>query len=147
MRIRRELRSGVRFLVCVWLVQVAACGAGRGGPHEPVFSHAAHHEEPPSGEHPLVEHDEMWSGLEAPEPGWSACTAGAECTTVEVGCCDHCNGGRLVAVRAEHAEAVRAHATSACDEVACTERGCDGGEPRCVAGRCAFVALYRSAAP
>ncbi len=53
------------------------------------------------------------------------CSGGQSCVIVELGCCDHCNGGRAVAVVAGQEDAVLAeHGESCGNNVACTEMGC-----------------------
>lgn len=67
-----------------------------------------------------------------------ACAADADCAAVELACCDHCNGGRVVGVHKDYAADVRReHAPPAeCDGVACTEMACAVATPICRAGRC-----------
>ena len=53
------------------------------------------------------------------------CSGGQTCVIVELGCCDHCNGGRAVAVAAGQEEAVlAAHGEECPGNTACTEMGC-----------------------
>jgi hypothetical protein len=53
------------------------------------------------------------------------CQADAECAIVELGCCDTCNGGWMMSVRADHVEAARARWGDDCGGgFACTELGC-----------------------
>lgn len=54
---------------------------------------------------------------------WRACSAADECKLVEVACCDHCNGGKVVSVNARHvpdAEKLRPQ----CGPTMCTKRAC-----------------------
>jgi hypothetical protein len=67
-----------------------------------------------------------------------ACTVDADCVVVEMGCCDHCNGGALMSIAKDNKDAAMArwHATDCND--GCTERACDWHEaPVCDAGTCA----------
>ena len=79
---------------------------------------------------------------------WFACGADADCVVFEAECCDHCNGGRAVAVNGDHlAEARDALAVppASCEGVACTLRGCDELVGACQAGRCATATAARCA--
>ncbi len=113
------------------------------------------HEAPPVADErqtdegpPIVRQSEMWSGRSAPDPSFVTCSADADCATVEIGCCDHCNGGALAAVRAERVAEVRAAQTASCGEtVACTERACANGTALCADGECAYVAAWRGGPP
>lgn len=74
---------------------------------------------------------------------WTQCTTDAECQLLEVGCCDHCNGGDAIAVNRDHAQdARRWHAArrTCPSPTLCTERGCYGPFPTCSAGRCELKA-------
>ncbi len=71
---------------------------------------------------------------------WLSCVADADCVPVETECCDHCNGGGLVAVNRDHQdEADAALPADECLAVACTEMGCAPGEAECRDGACAIV--------
>ena len=63
-----------------------------------------------------------------PRPGTiderQACTVDAACAVVELGCCDHCNGGRVAGVHRDFAAEVHASATAACGDTACTLMAC-----------------------
>jgi hypothetical protein len=125
--------------------------ASNGGADQPVSSGEL---PPPSAsgtpgetEHPIVLQEAMWDGRTAPDPAAVACADDAECRVIEIACCDHCNGGTLASVRADHADEIAAAQRAGCGDVACTERGCAGGQPTCEQGRCAYVALFRSTVP
>jgi hypothetical protein len=66
----------------------------------------------------------------APAPGGfderQACTADADCAVVEIGCCDHCNGGTVVGVHRDFAAAVREQyaGEAKCRDTACTKMAC-----------------------
>lgn len=80
-----------------------------------------------------------WNGLDTPHPAWVACNADAECTTVEIGCCDHCNGGRVVPANRQSAPQVDQRYSATCPpDQACTERGCMGPDAVCRDGACAL---------
>lgn len=70
-----------------------------------------------------------------------ACTVDTDCTIIEVGCCDHCNGGAMMSVANAHVDAARDRwQDHECTNTACTERGCDWHEaPVCDNGTCARV--------
>lgn len=76
--------------------------------------------------------------LEVPD-SWYGCAEASECALIEVGCCDHCNGGTLVSINATYAEEAKSRLQDGCNEpVACTERACEPKYPTCEAGRCGF---------
>lgn len=53
-----------------------------------------------------------------------ACTVDADCAVVELGCCDHCNGGQVAGVHKDFAAEVHASATADCGDTACTLMAC-----------------------
>jgi hypothetical protein len=67
-----------------------------------------------------------------------ACQSDADCIVVEMGCCDHCNGGFLLSVNKTQVDAARAaHGEKDCTGVACTERGCSfDPQPLCTNRQC-----------
>jgi hypothetical protein len=73
-----------------------------------------------------------------PEPMF-ACLTDEDCTVVELGCCDACNGGWQLSVNTKHVD----HATqelheSDCGTTACTRMACvDALSPVCDGGLCA----------
>jgi hypothetical protein len=69
---------------------------------------------------------------------WFSCRTDGDCTIVEMGCCDRCNGGWVMSVaRAHVAPATARYKEQACTGV-CTDRGCvDDPIPICKAGTCA----------
>lgn len=74
-------------------------------------------------------------------PEWSACTANDDCTAIELGCCDHCNGGKLMSVHKQYADAASAkHKQSPCINVACTEMACAAPVTFCDDATCAHKA-------
>ena len=65
------------------------------------------------------------------------CTKDEDCVVVEIGCCDHCNGGEVVAVNAAYAEEVEDYHKPDCGETyACTMMACPDELPRCREGEC-----------
>jgi hypothetical protein len=66
-----------------------------------------------------------------------ACQEDSDCTVVELGCCDHCNGGWSASINKDYAEQVelRNHDSCESDEF-CTEMWCGYEFPRCVNGQC-----------
>jgi hypothetical protein len=71
---------------------------------------------------------------------WNSCRVASDCALVELGCCDHCNGGRAVSVNREYADEVRETMSDACGEGhACTLMGCPAIEPVCREGMCTYA--------
>lgn len=70
---------------------------------------------------------------------WNTCDANADCAVFESECCDHCNGGKLIAVNKTHLDAaIKAFKKPAdqCKGTACTEKGCGAAVAACEAGKC-----------
>lgn len=68
---------------------------------------------------------------------WRACDTDAECTVVELGCCDHCNGGSVIATHADYAESIQQALGEECEEdYACTLMGCAPYLAKCEGGLC-----------
>ncbi|MFT6231960.1 MAG: hypothetical protein ACJAZO_002473 [Myxococcota bacterium] len=68
------------------------------------------------------------------------CDTAEECSVLELGCCDHCNGGRAVAVSERRSADVQATYVESCTSgQACTEMGCAPLEATCDQGRCVTV--------
>jgi hypothetical protein len=71
------------------------------------------------------------------DPALTQCTIAGDCTVVELGCCDACNGGVAVAVRSDARGDVIDEYSEACGPtVACTLMGCPPLEAVCDAGTC-----------
>jgi hypothetical protein len=71
--------------------------------------------------------DALWQNLAAPPNEWVSCEQDQDCAIAEVGCCDHCNGGRRVVVNSRFAKQAAAKygakkCTEGCTEVACAPR-------------------------
>ena len=76
-------------------------------------------------------------------PAWLACSQDSDCAAVEIGCCDHCNGGKVLAARTDHiGEVQTAFGAKACAGTGCTMRYCSGPAiPLCQQGQCAVGPL------
>jgi hypothetical protein len=65
------------------------------------------------------------------------CTKDEDCVVVEIGCCDHCNGGEVASVNVAYAEEVEEYHTGDCgDQIMCTMMACPDELPRCREGEC-----------
>lgn len=55
-----------------------------------------------------------------------SCTVDTDCAVVEIECCDHCNGGTVVAVHRDYLAEVESQYASPeeCADVACTKMAC-----------------------
>ncbi|MBN1282834.1 MAG: hypothetical protein JXA24_03575 [Proteobacteria bacterium] len=70
--------------------------------------------------------------------GWQSCENDRDCAVVELGCCDHCNGGRVVAANVAHVDDVKESMSDQCDEgYACTLMACAPQLAKCEQGLCA----------
>lgn len=75
-----------------------------------------------------------------PPDDWVACKADADCEPIEMGCCDHCNGGWVLAVERGHAQTARTQVHEKCEaQVSCTELACGKVGARCDGGRCTWT--------
>ncbi len=71
---------------------------------------------------------------------WGKCSKDADCAVFQTECCDHCNGGKLMAVNQTYVDAAKAkHAKTAeqCGQTACTLKAC--GKPLAVCDKGACV--------
>ena len=73
------------------------------------------------------------------DPEYTACDAPGDCVLVELGRCDHCNGGVVVSVNADSEEAVRRRYSDRRWTYSCTEMSCTPIEATCEAETCAFA--------
>jgi hypothetical protein len=74
------------------------------------------------------------------DPMYTDCSGGEACVIVQLGCCDHCNGGAAVSVTAGSETAVMdAYGQSCRPPVACTEMACAPRIAECEAGVCVSV--------
>jgi hypothetical protein len=121
-------RFAARLLMCSLIS--AGCGAAEGAPAAPL---------PAAVDEPKQEPAPTSAPSSEPNASgdpWQACSADADCTVIEVGCCDHCNGGSVLSVSKAHADdALSAYKATGCSG-ACTERGCAAAEPICKVGVC-----------
>jgi hypothetical protein len=67
-----------------------------------------------------------------------ACVTDEDCTVVEMGCCDHCNGGWQMAVNTKYVDHAMTWHESECETAACTRMACEETlSPVCDGGVCA----------
>ncbi len=78
----------------------------------------------------------------AAPPAWFACAQPGDCAAVEIACCDHCNGGKLMAANKAYASDVKSmFGAKNCGGVACTAMGCAFPPTlACQQGQCAIGA-------
>jgi hypothetical protein len=95
----------------------------------------------PVGEQPAVEPEAPAppppAAFEAPEleDGMQVCMGAVDCVVVELGCCNHCGGGALVAVNKTRAEEVKQkHGQKECDSIQCPSTECPTPEAVCSGG-------------
>lgn len=79
---------------------------------------------------PAVDNDAMF-----------ACASAADCVVLEMGCCDHCNGGYLLSVNGLQAEqAIQNHRAHDCGASVCGHDRCAAtSHAVCDAGECARI--------
>jgi hypothetical protein len=71
---------------------------------------------------------------------WTDCSDGASCVVVQLGCCDHCNGGVGVSVRSDAVTQVEAELAQECDTAQdCTAMGCGELSAECDQGTCILL--------
>ena len=75
------------------------------------------------------------------DPAWRACQAPSDCAVIEVGCCDHCNGGEVASVNAAYTEQAKAALSPPAGTCPgqCTLLGCAPEVPTCDGGTCGHV--------
>lgn len=74
-------------------------------------------------------------------PGWVACNVPNDCVAVELGCCDHCNGGKLGGFHKDYAKQAKDALGEVCTPpIACTEMACGQAVATCQAGQCVAMA-------
>lgn len=77
-----------------------------------------------------------------------ACVVDEDCTIVELGCCDECNGGFAVSATLGEEEAVLdEYGEGACGGTDCTLLGCNPLVPRCSNGLCIVDRSAREVGP
>ena len=70
---------------------------------------------------------------------WFACKQASDCTAVEVGCCDHCNGGKLTPAAKTFAASVKfVFGAKSCAGTQCTLLACSYPTLVCDQGQCAL---------
>lgn len=84
----------------------------------------------------VVPAEVAWRGLPRPEETWLMCLTDADCEAAEIGCCDHCSGGRVVPVRRDHAADVVEAYGERCGRSECPEADCPRAPTVCHEGRC-----------
>ena len=86
-------------------------------------------------------------------PSWLACKRNEDCQALQMGCCDHCSGGWVVAANTAHAERVTSTYHTSCESYAtlkddgtqtvcepfCPETGCGPVRAECDDGRCTWA--------
>ncbi|MFO0661442.1 MAG: hypothetical protein U0165_16660 [Polyangiaceae bacterium] len=85
---------------------------------------------------------EVWKGLTPPPAAMLSCKSDAECVGVEIGCCDHCNSGRVLPAAKnarDQVEHLYKPAMKCAKNLACTTRACMGPDPICNAGVCGLA--------
>lgn len=75
--------------------------------------------------------------------GYDLCDSDSDCTVVEIGCCDHCNGGSVKAVNSRFKDDVQNEFGESCPvrsdgspAYECTLMACSPKLARCQSGRC-----------
>jgi hypothetical protein len=93
---------------------------------------------------PPTAHPPAADDADAPIPStsdssaWFSCRGDGDCTIVEMGCCDRCNGGWVLSVARAHVAAATVHYKEQSCQGDCTRRGCvDDPIAICKAGTCA----------
>lgn len=70
----------------------------------------------------------------------TTCDVPEDCVVVELGCCDACNGGVVVAVHADHAAETRDTYSERCSgNTACTLVACAPNTADCIDSTCTVV--------
>ena len=73
------------------------------------------------------------------DPSWFVCDSINDCAVFQGECCDHCNGGKLVAVNKKYldvAKKVLAKPADQCKGTPCTEKACGQPVAACDNGKC-----------
>lgn len=79
---------------------------------------------------------ELWDKLPAPPNEWVSCEQDQDCAVAEIGCCDHCNGGRRVVVNSRFTkQAATKYGTKVC-KGNCTEKACAPRVVLCAEHQC-----------
>ncbi len=86
--------------------------------------------------------DEPWNPPDQPavDAAYTDCSGGQTCVVVELGCCDHCNGGSAIAViEGQQATATAEYGETCGNRLACTEIGCAPLTAVCNEGTCGLM--------
>lgn len=71
---------------------------------------------------------------------YTTCAVDEDCTTVQLGCCDHCNGGTIVATNADSQQEVEDEYSERCaDDHMCSLVGCETPEAACEGATCELL--------
>ncbi|MGE0547644.1 MAG: hypothetical protein AB7O24_01075 [Kofleriaceae bacterium] len=84
---------------------------------------------------------------------WLHCARDADCIALELGCCDRCNGGWVLATNRDHADRARELYHTPCDPypeftddgsivvctTSCTEKACNPTRAVCDEGQCTWA--------
>ncbi|MCO4748079.1 MAG: hypothetical protein KC912_25015 [Proteobacteria bacterium] len=74
------------------------------------------------------------------DAAYTTCADGESCVIVQLGCCDHCNGGAAVAVNSGSLSTVVDELGEDCSgQFACTEMGCAPITAECRDDACVMV--------
>ena len=74
------------------------------------------------------------------DEAWTDCSGGDSCVVVQLGCCDHCNGGAAVSVSANSAADVEEALAEECTGTEdCTVMGCGEVSAECDEGTCILM--------
>lgn len=93
---------------------------------------------PPSPTAAPGDPDEAAARRDAPAE-YFTCEADSDCAAIEMGACDHCNGGFLEAARTEHVDEIKRRWGDHRDLVACTEIACEEAGVECAEGSCSPI--------
>lgn len=81
------------------------------------------------------------TGPDTAAPELFACKSDLDCVAIETECCDHCNGGKALAVAAAYlTEAKAQFGPGNCAGIACTEMACAPSKVLCKNKKCALIA-------
>lgn len=74
------------------------------------------------------------------DAAWTDCSGGQSCVVVQLGCCDHCNGGAAVSVSVDAVADVEAALGEDCtDAEDCSVMGCGEVSAECDQGVCILL--------
>lgn len=74
------------------------------------------------------------------DPGYTVCETDPDCVVVQLGCCDHCNGGAAVSVNQDSLQAVSDELSEDCSGGGdCTLMGCGALTAECQQQTCVLI--------